>query len=99
MEGKKRTLFFGSDGRLSRLFVPSSWDGIITEDGEKYTFAFQEEADKKVFLVLGWCDSCNSEKSFKYRLATRIQRRKLFELFEDRQAFLGYCDQLWIKVD
>jgi hypothetical protein len=94
MSGKK--LFWGADRRVSNMVIPKAWDGIITQNGDRITFSFIEE-DVKTYLVFGYLSSL-LETQKDYRLVTRLSKSLLFKLFSDRQAFLFYCDKLWIET-
>jgi hypothetical protein len=94
MSGKK--LFWGSDRRVSGMVIPKAWDGIITENGDRITFSFIRE-DVKTYLVFGYLSSL-LETQKDYRLVTRLSKSLLFKLFADREAFLFYCDKLWIET-
>ena len=94
MESKKTSLFFYPSGRIKDTFIPSFWEGIFTDAGDKYSFSFQLEEEGKTFLVLGTCEYGNFSKA---KLACRIPKRKLLELFCDKLGFLAYCEGLWIS--
>lgn len=91
-----KTLFFHKSGRMKDLLVPSSWEGIFTDSHDRYSFSFKLEEEGKTFLVLGFCEYGNFSKA---RLACRIPKRQLLELFCNKEAFLFYCRHLWIQVD
>ena len=94
MESKK--LFWGSDRRVAGMVIPKAWDGIITENGDRITFSFIQE-NPKTYLVFGYLSSL-LETQKDYRLVTRLSKSLLFKLFADREAFLFYCDKLWLEV-
>lgn len=94
MDDGKTSLFFHKNGRIKNTFIPSGWEGIFTDNGDKYTFSFQLERDGKTFLVLG---TCEYGKFSKAKLACRIPKRKLLEFFCDKLGFLAYCEGLWIS--
>jgi hypothetical protein len=94
MTGRK--LFWGADRRVSNMVIPKAWDGIITESGDRITFSFIRE-DTKTYLVFGYLSSL-LETQKDYRLVTRLSKSLLFKLFSDREAFLCYCDKLWIET-